>query len=132
MLLDASAVLAYLSREPGDAVVEQVILSGHARVSAVNHAEVLSKLSDWGMSSETAEHALESLGIAIEGFTPTHAIESGRLCTTTRNFGVSLGDRVCLATARQLELPVLTGDQPWLRLASDLGLKIESFRPKKH
>jgi ribonuclease VapC len=39
----------------------------------------------------------------------------------TRRTGVSLGDRFCLALARELSLPALTADRRW----KDLGLGVE-------
>ena len=54
ILLDASALLALLHREPGEAIVADVLLSG-AVISAVNYAEVLTKLVQRGASARSAE-----------------------------------------------------------------------------
>ncbi len=52
-VLDASACLAYLQGESGTAVVAEVLTHG-AYISAVNLAEVLSKLSEWGREPQEA------------------------------------------------------------------------------
>lgn len=44
----------------------------------------------------------------------------------TRGFGLSLGDRACLALARQANLPALTADQAWVELR--IGVEIRALR----
>lgn len=43
---------------------------------------------------------------------------------TTRQLGLSLADRACLALARQLSLPVLTADHAWAEAALELEVKL--------
>ena len=129
MLLDTSAVLGYLSNEPGQELVEGALLSGQACISHVNQAEVIGKLLDWGLSFEEAQQAVSKLALAAEPFSPEVALETARLRPLTRAHGLSLGDRTCLATARLRQHQVLTGDRDWLKLADTLGLTIVSFRP---
>jgi PIN domain nuclease of toxin-antitoxin system len=45
----------------------------------------------------------------------------------TRDLGLSLGDRACLAVGRLLGMPVLTADAIWSRLSLD-GLEVELLR----
>ncbi len=132
MLLDASAVLGYLNNEPGMAFIEGVLLSGQACISQVNQAEVISKLLDWGLSFDEAQQTLSKLALASEPFSPEIALETARLRPLTRDHGLSLGDRACLATARLRQHQVLTGDRDWLKVAVALGLTIVSFRPAAH
>ena len=132
MVLDSSAVLGYLNGEPGTDMVATHILSGQACILAVNQTEVLSKLSDWGMPMEDACAAVAKLALQVIPFTSELAIEAARLRQPTRAQGLSLGDRACLALARQRQCAVLTGDRPWLDLAEALGLQILTFRPATH
>ena len=132
MVLDSSAVLGYLNGEPGTDMVATHILSGQACILAVNQTEVLSKLSDWGMPMEDACAAVAKLALQVIPFTAELAIEAARLRQPTRAQGMSLGDRACLALARQRQCAVLTGDRPWLDLAEALGLQILTFRPATH
>ena len=66
-VLDASALLALLSREKGWEQVEQAIAGG-AAISTVNVAEVVSKLSDAGMPETTIGQVLDLLGLEIVDF----------------------------------------------------------------
>jgi len=132
ILLDTSAVLGYLQREPGWETIEAVIAAEEATSSVVNQTEVLGKLSDWGMDGPIAQQTLNKLALRCEPFSDITALEAAKLRPMTRAIGLSLGDRACLATAGLRQRPVLTANRPWLVLASELGLSITSFRPAKH
>jgi ribonuclease VapC len=125
MLLDASAVLALLNREPGWEVVKELIPA--ALISAVNLAEVIGKLVDVGVPHAHACAAVEFLGLSVVEFDGEMAREAGRLRAVTRPEGLSLGDCACLATAIRLGVAVLTSDRSWLRL--DLGVAVRCLRP---
>jgi PIN domain nuclease of toxin-antitoxin system len=124
MILDASAVLALLNAEPGADVVESR-LSG-AVISTVNLAEVESKLADCGMSDAEIRRVVDALGLEVLPFDREMARRAGRLQPATRPFGLSLGDRACLASALVTGLPVLTADRKWTSL--DVGVAIEALR----
>ncbi|MBI3776080.1 MAG: type II toxin-antitoxin system VapC family toxin [Gammaproteobacteria bacterium] len=125
-LLDASALLALLHREPGEKKVAETI--ANATICTVNLAEVIGKLQDTGIPNEAAQTAVETLGLRVVAFDQAMAFEAGRLRVLTRALGLSLGDRACLAAGIVLELPVLTADREWLKLKSKLGLVIEAVR----
>lgn len=125
-VLDASALLAYLRDEPGADEVAEVIAGG-ATVSTVNLAEVFSTAADRGLdpaqlAEQLAERGLLDGAIAVEPFTPADAIEVGALRPLTREAGLSLGDRACLALARRLGAPVYTADTTWVRATLDVEL----------
>ena len=132
MLLDSSAVLGYLQGEPGCEIVAAEILTGQASICVVNQTEVLSKLCDRGMSWPDAQTAFAKLALLAEPFTTDTALEAARLRPLTREHGLSLGDRACLAVANLRQCAVLTGDRDWLLIAKAVGLKIISFRPAAH
>lgn len=132
ILLDTSAVLGYLQQEPGWEIVASEILAGHASICVVNQTEVLSKLCDKGMSWPDAQKALSKLALLAEPFTADTALEAARLRPLTREHGLSLGDRACLAAARLRQCAVFTGDRDWLLVAIAVGLEITSFRPSAH
>jgi ribonuclease VapC len=115
IVLDASAMLAIIFHEPGAERLTEEILD-HAVASTVNLAEVQSKLVKKGYIPEEAwEDALE-LVTAVEPFTSDHAKIAGDLITTTEKYGLSLGDRSCLALAIALKAPVYTTEQLWRNL----------------
>jgi ribonuclease VapC len=130
VVLDASAFLAFLGAEVGADTVQQAIRTG-AFISAVNLAEVLSKVSEVGrdpeqLYAELMEHRVLGYGIVVRPFREEDAVAISKLRVRTKKFGLSLGDRTCLALGAALQLPILTADKSWLRL--DLGLAIELIR----
>jgi PIN domain nuclease of toxin-antitoxin system len=123
-VLDASAVLAFLHTEPGHERIRKTLDTAH--VSTVNWAEVLQKslrrqVDVAGMQEEFAE-----IGVTFEPFTPRQAEITAHLWDKTRQFGLSLADRACLALAIEKEAVVLTADRAWAGL--DLGIEIQLVR----
>ena len=124
VVLDSSALLAYLKRERGgDAVSAR--LAG-SQLSAVNLAEILTKLMDDGVALEAAEATLSVLSVAVQTFDADDARRAARLRTSTRVRGLSLGDRACIALAQREGIPVLTADRAWAGL--DLGVEVVLIR----
>ncbi len=122
-VLDASAVLALLSREKGWEEVEQAIAIG-AAISTVNVAEVVSKLSDTGMPETAIGQVLDLLGLEIVDFNRSLAHNTGMLRPHTKHRGLSLGDRACLALAGTRNLPALTTDRAWEHLQLDVTIQL--------
>lgn len=131
-VLDASAVLALIKREPGHDRVAPMFANGSCQVSAVNWAEVLTKLSESGQTDSTVRAAAYALGATVIAFDAPQAETCGLLRTATRRFGLSLGDRACLALARTQGAVAVTADRVWLPLAEPLGIAIECIRPDSH
>jgi ribonuclease VapC len=124
-VLDASALLALLYREPGADAVEKV-LDG-AVVSAVNWSEVLQKLAQRGVHPASATvAALQELGLRIEPFTLVDARRAEELWEAGREMGLSLGDRACLALAHRLAAEALTADRAWKTV--DAGVVVRLVR----
>ena len=125
MILDSSAVLAYMYRETGWQYVENTLLD-QTLLSAVNAAEVLIVLTRKQGALARSWQQLEALNVSIEPFTRQQSIETARLVPATQGYGLSLGDRACLALALGRQMPVLTGDRIWQAL--DIGVRVEIFR----
>lgn len=123
-MLDASAVLAWLRREAGEDAVQAVIHS--AALSAVNLAEVVTKLVERGMAPERAVLTTNRVPCEVAPFDEDLAIKAGLLRQATRAHGLSLGDRACLALALREGLPVLTADRAWVGL--EVGVEIRMLR----
>lgn len=129
-VLDASAFLAYLQDEPGSDAVADAIADG-AAISAANLAEVLSRVTAHGadpvrLLRRLTERGLIEGAVEVEPLTTADAAEIARLRPLTRDAGLSLGDRACIALARRLELPALTADRAWAAL--DLGVELRQIR----
>jgi ribonuclease VapC len=118
-VLDASALLAMLQDEPGGEVVQELLET--AAISSVNWSEVAQKALDWESDIEGLRLELEALGLQILPFTAAIAETTAWLRSNTRQAGLSLGDRACLALAAMLSLPAVTADRIW----SDAGLPVE-------
>jgi PIN domain nuclease of toxin-antitoxin system len=122
--LDASALLALLLAEPGAQRVAE-LLPG-AVISAVNLSEVAAKLAEHGMPAPAIQSAIDGLGLSVHGFDAQAAIAAGLLRPLTKAQGLSLGDRACLALARDLGLPAITTEQIWL--AASIGVDVQLIR----
>ena len=123
-VLDSSAIIAWLHDEPGRALVDDQIHG--ATVSAVNLAEVVGKLIDKGLSPEAAVATAWELPCEVAPFDRETALAAGALRAETRPYGLSLGDRACLALARREGLPVLTADRAWAQV--EVGVEIRMLR----
>ena len=129
-VLDASALLAYLHDEAGAEAVEEA-LAGVAAIGSPNLGEVLSKLADEDQDPGRVAARLEQRGLLgqaliVEPLATEDAVRIARLRPKTRQAGLSLGDRACLAIALRLKLPAVTADRSWLEV--DVGVDVRSIR----
>ena len=91
VILDASAVLAYLQDESGSEKVEVVLSEGKAIMSAVNFAEVVGKLLESGLPESSVKVVMDNLELHIEPLDDKQAWKTGMLRMDTRAFGLSIG-----------------------------------------
>jgi ribonuclease VapC len=117
-VLDASALLAYMRREPGADEVRKALHQG-CLISTINFAEVLSKTAERGADPNETASQLFDLGWALKIIPPDDedAVRIAHLRAETKKAGLSLADRACLALAQRDDLPVLTADHDWEHLA---------------
>jgi PIN domain nuclease of toxin-antitoxin system len=131
VVLDASAFLAFLRNEAGSDKVAGELNRG-AYMSAVNWAEVLSKVFELGIDCEKLIYTLKTQGIIggaleIVPLTEMDGLIIGRLRTATKKEGLSLGDRACLALAGKMKARALTADRSWQNIKLT-GVKVEVIR----
>ena len=122
VVLDASALLAFLHDEPGGQQVS-TILEG-AGVLSVNWSEVLQKSLQRDVDIDGMQHEFAEIGVRFEPFTPEQAEIAARLFTLTRSHGLSFADRACLALALDKQLPVMTADRAWGTLGLEVGIQL--------
>lgn len=127
MLLDASAVLAYLLEETGADSVRETLLADSA-MSTINFAEVVTRYVRGGASDDAVGRLRDRLPIRFVPFDEATAIEAGRLARITAAFGLSLGDRGCIATARLGGYAILTADRIWKEVAPLVGVDVRLIR----
>lgn len=124
VVLDASAVLALLNDEVGAKKVQESLPG--AMISSVNFAEVVTRLSLLGMPENEIQEALDILALDITPFDEEQAYLAGFLAMKTKQAGLSLGDRACLALALKTGSEALTSDKAWLAL--EIGVDVRLIR----
>ncbi len=122
-VLDSSAMLAWLFREPGGTEVESVL---PAMISSVNLTEVLIVGVRRGLNAEMIQEALLSLPITVVSYEQSDAPAAAILHTKTREYGLSLADCICISLGAKHDLPVLTADSQWVD--SKIPAKIRLIR----
>jgi ribonuclease VapC len=119
-VLDASALIAFLRMEPGQEKVADVLT--RSCISAVNLAEVFGKMVEYGKRLEDVAYQVERLHIPVIPFDAELAQIAASMWKTTREFGLSLGDRACLALAFKTSLPALTTERDWAKCKLDVKI----------
>jgi PIN domain nuclease of toxin-antitoxin system len=123
VVLGASAVLTVIQHERGAERLTTEVLDA-AAISTINLAEVQSKLVKSGYSPNNAwEDALQLVPVVV-AFTSDHARIAGDLIRATEKYGLSLGDRSCLALAIALKAPVYTTKQTWRNLKVGIPIHV--------
>lgn len=110
VVLDASAILAFVQGEAGAGVVESA-LADDPRCSAVNWSEVAQKVLGASRDWELVRGLLLSYDIEVEPVFAADAEWAARRWKSGE--GLSLADRLCLALAERLDCTVLTADHSW-------------------
>jgi len=127
-VLDASALLSYLRKEPGGERVLEAIVADGAVMTTVNFGEV----ATWFMRNGADEVFVRSLRARLVfPLVPVDddlAIRAALLAPLTRSVGLSLGDRLCLSLAERLKAPALTADRLWREVAEVAGIAVELIR----
>jgi len=124
-VLDASAILALIHREPGHHMVAAEM--DGALLGAANLAEVVGKLIDADVDVRRVRDLLQAAGVMVEPVTAADAELAGALRGIRGGRALSLGDRCCLALTVRTEPPeVLTADRDWTAL--DLPVRVRLIR----
>lgn len=130
MLLDASALLAFLLKEEGGLEVLKVVSSQQCWMSSVTLTEVQGKLV--GRGDFTPRQVEAQLGPLL-GFVREVPFDSA--CREKASFyyarkspyGLGLGDAACLGTAEALKVDVLTAERGWAEIP-DLPFTVKLIR----
>jgi ribonuclease VapC len=114
VILDASALLALIFGEDGEKQVEKALKHG-AVMTAVNLSETMSKMVREGYSFAEAE-SLQNMEIEVLDVDQAIAQRAAFYDEKTKAFGLSLGDRICLAAGYFTGYTILTADKSWKKL----------------
>ena len=127
VVVDSSALLAWLFLELGYKTVDRILAHAIAPVSVIT--EVLYIASGRGHRSSPDEivQDLIGMGVKIESILESDAIRAAELIAESRKSRknkneptLSLGDGLCIAVAERLGLIVTGGDDHW----GDFELKV--------
>lgn len=110
VVLDASAILAFLQDEPGADVVENS-MAQESSCGAANWSEVAQKVRSAGGDWDLVRALLMSYSVQIEPVTADDAEWAAQ--RWRKGEGLSLADRLCLALAERVDGHVLTADAAW-------------------
>jgi PIN domain nuclease of toxin-antitoxin system len=128
LVFDTSALLAVINVESGGERVSELLSEDdhQALVSAANLSEAQAVLINRGMPDDKAWKVLSEFNLDVVAFDAEQARSAGALIAQTRKFGLSFGDRACLALGMRERCSVITADQAWKKLK--IGVEIELIR----
>lgn len=118
-VLDSSAVLALLREERTDIDLFRIVPGG--LIGLVNYSEVIEVFAREGHVRGWIEDALAALELVVLVPDIALATEAAMLRPQTRPFGLSLGDRFCLALSLAINLPLVTTDLKLAMAAEAMG-----------
>ncbi len=130
IVVDASALLAWLLNERGGETINKILDLAIAPVSVV--VEVLYRAGERGLKTPPLQilQDLESVGVSIEPILPIDSLRAAELITISHkkrkskeDSSLSLGDGLCIAVAERLGLPLTGGDKYW----NECDLQVEFY-----
>ena len=118
LLLDASALLAFIRREPGGEAVLTALTDGQRPcvVGVAQLVEVEGKLvSDGSFTPEQVRARLHQLGqlLEVQALQRNAQAASAFYYARRKPYDLSLGDALCLGLADALGADVLTAERGW-------------------
>lgn len=129
VVLDASALLAWVMHERGAETIDRLLPYAVVPVSALVETLYRARELRHGLTTSELHRDLLSMGVAVEPVTAEDAERAADLIAGSRLDGgssLSLGDGLCLAVAERIGLTITGGDQLWETL--DLAVDYRPFR----
>ena len=136
VVLDASAVLAWVLNDPGWKAVDRLLPVATIPASAMVECLYAAKAKGQRTEPEELYAALRAVGLRVEPVTAEDVVRAAELIAAShanaevnaekRSPSLSLGDGLCIAVAERLELPLAGGDTYWETL--DLRVSFMPFR----
>ena len=132
LLLDASALMAFIRREPGGETVLTALTDGRrpCLVGVAQLVEVEGKLvSDGRFTPEQVRARLHQLGglLEVQALQPNAQTASAFYYARRKPYDLSLGDALCLGLAEALGADVLTAERGWTSIP-DLPFTVNLIR----
>jgi ribonuclease VapC len=120
LVLDASAVLAFVKKEPGAEFVRPLL--AECALSALNYSEIVQKALHDGIAESELADELDAFRIEVHDFTREDALRVGRMWSQTMRYGLSLADRACLVLAQRLGSHAVTADRAWRGVENEFDI----------
>ncbi len=115
IVFDSSALIMLFAKEAGYESVRQNLK--HAIISSVNISEVYKYcITVQNLTEDDCRNLVKLSGIKIIDFCEEQALITAKIIKQTKQYGLSLGDRVCIALAMFKNYPILTCDKIWKKL----------------
>ncbi|WP_420594751.1 PIN domain-containing protein [Deinococcus sp.] len=132
LLLDASALIAFIRREPGGETVLQALMDGKnaVLVGSVQLVEVEGKLvSDGSFTPQQVRARIRQLGQVLDvvAFNAQAQDAAGFYYARRKPYDLSLGDALCLGLAEVLKADVMTAKRGWASLP-DIPFGVQLIR----
>ena len=118
VVLDSSAVVAWIRQERGWEVVDLVL--DRSTIASVNLVEIIEVLGRYGLNFDATQFP----AMLVEPFDLAQGVVAGALLSEHRSVGFSLGDACCVALAMKLKAEVVTADQIWSRIRLPVPITI--------
>ena len=97
--MDASALLALLKKEPGEEVVREALRGQTCFINTANLSEAAAKLAPLVPDPLEVRALLAVPGLELVPLGEEEALKAGELAIPGKSLGLSLGDRLCMASA---------------------------------
>jgi PIN domain nuclease of toxin-antitoxin system len=119
IVFDSSALIMLFAKEPGYEQVRQHMK--YAIISIINIAEVYKYCIDvQNLTEDDCKNLIKLTGIKIIDFCEEQALITAKIIKQTKQYGLSLGDRGCIALAILGNYPILTCDKIWQKVDIDV------------
>lgn len=122
VIIDASALLAWLHNEHGNQVVDEIL--DQAIISSINWSEVVQKSLFRGVDINGMKEDIEALGVTIEAVNTSTAELASYIWLNNKDLGLSIADRICLALAQEKNSTVYTADKEWKKVKIDIKVQL--------
>jgi PIN domain nuclease of toxin-antitoxin system len=119
MVIDSSALIAYLRHETGYKQIERLLLKGGLLLSSVNRTEIKGKLIGMGaFTTKQVDEALTNLEELLEiiPFDIQQSDLAAYYYARRKPYNLSLGDCACFALAEAKSANLITAEVAWSKL----------------
>ena len=119
IVFDSSALIMLFAKELGYESIRKYMK--YAIISSVNIAEVYKYCIEvQNLTEDDCRNLIKLSGIKIIDFCEEQALITAKIIKKTKQYGLSLGDRGCIALAMLRNYPILTCDKIWQKVDLDV------------